>query len=299
MRVFVAGATGYVGSAIVDELIGGGHTVLGLARSDASAEALRAVGAEVHHGDLEDLYSLADAARATDGTIYAANKHITETTDNAARARAELAAVEAIGAELAGSDRPFVVTSGLIGRDPGRLLTEDAPIVANPLTAPRLPVELSVLGLSRVRSSSVRLSPTVHGDGDSRGFISLLMQVARSTGVSAWVGDGANRWPAVHRRDAATLFRLALESAPAGTAWHAAAEEGVPFREIAEAIGRRLDVPARGIDPGEAADHFGLLGGLVALDSPASSTITRERLGWAPTHPTLVADIDAGVYSAG
>jgi nucleoside-diphosphate-sugar epimerase len=271
MRVFVAGATGYVGSAIVAELLQNGHQVLGLARSEASVETLQALGVEVHRGDLEDVESLRSAASVTDGVIYAANKHITETTNNASRARAELAAVEAIGDALADTGKPFVVTSGLIGRMPGQLLIEDAPILTNPLTALRLPVELAALALAErgVRSSSVRLAPTVHGEGDSRGFISLLVGIARSTRISAFVGDGSNEWPAVNRLDAASLFRLALESAPAGTAWHAAGEQGVPFREIAEAIGREPErkgsrpalrvtrVAGRAQQPGFECDHAG------------------------------------------
>lgn len=298
MRVFVAGATGYVGSAIVRELIGSGHSVLGLARSDESAEILRAAGVTVHRGDLENLDSLREAAIATDGVIYAANKHITETTDNAARAAAELAAVEAIGSALIGTDKPLVVTSGVIGRAPGQVLTEDAATVPNALTALRLPVEVAVLGLADrgVRSSSVRLAPTVHGEGDSRGFISLLVNIARSTGVSGMVDDGENRWPAVHRRDAATLFRLAVESAPAGSALHAVAEDGLRFADIAAAIGRQVDVPVVSMTSEAAGDHFGLLGALVALDSPASAIHTRALLHWRPTHPGLIEDVDAGRY---
>ncbi|MFI6620895.1 SDR family oxidoreductase [Streptomyces sp. NPDC050528] len=299
MRVFVAGATGYIGSAVVRELLDAGHQVLGLARSDPSADALTRSGIDVHRGDIDDADSLRAGAAAADGVVYAANQHISETTDPAARAKAELNAVEAIAAELEGTGKPFVVTSGVIGRTPGQLLTEETPTLPNPVTALRLQVELSVLaaGERGVRSSSVRLAPTVHGPGDARGFISTLVGVARSTGVSAFVGDGSNRWPAVHRRDAATLYRLALESAPAGTPLHAVAEEGVPFRAIAQAIGRQLKVPAVSLTPDEASRHFaGFLAPLVALDNPASSALTRQRTGWRPTHPALVPDIELGHY---
>ena len=299
MRVFVAGATGYVGSAVVRELLGAGHEVVGLARSDSAAETLMHSGAGVHRGDIADVDSLRAGAAAADGVVYAANQHISETTDLAARAKTELAAVEAIGAELAGTDRAFVVTSGILGRTPGQLLTEETPTVPTVVTAPRLQVELSVLALSEhgVRSSSVRLAPTVHGPGDARGFVPALIDVARTTGVSAFVGDGSNRWPSVHRRDAATLYRLALESAPAGTRLHAVAEEGVPFHEVARAIGRRLQVPAVSLTPDEARRHFaGFLAAFVPLDNPASSALTRQRTGWKPTHPGLVPDIEEGHY---
>ncbi|MFJ9629466.1 SDR family oxidoreductase [Streptomyces sp. NPDC101175] len=299
MRVFVAGATGYIGSAVVRELRGAGHQVVGLARSDPAAEALTRAGVAVHQGDLMDTDSLRAGAAAADGVVYAANQHISETTDPAARAKAELNAVEAIGSQLAGTDRPFVVTSGILGRTPGQLLTEETPVVPTALTASRLQVELSAIALAGqgVRSSSVRLAPTVHGPGDARGFITALIDRARTTGVSAFVADGANRWPSVHRRDAASLYRLALESAPAGTRLHAVAEEGVPFREVARAIGRRLRVPAVSLTPDEAGRHFaGFLAAFVALDNPASSALTRRRTGWNPTHPALIPDIEEGHY---
>ena len=299
MRVFVAGATGYIGSAVVRELLDAGHQVLGLARSDPAADTLTRSGADVHRGDIGDADSLRAGAAAADGVVYAANQHISETTDPVARAKAELNAVQAITTELEGTGKPFVVTSGVIGRTPGHLLTEETPTVPTPVTALRLQVESSVLAASErgVRSSSVRLAPTVHGPGDTRGFISTLIGVARTTGVSAFVGDGSNRWPAVHRRDAATLYRLVLESAPAGTPLHAVAEEGVLFRDIAGAIGRQLKVPAVSLTPEEASRHFvGFLAPLVSLDSPASSALTRQRTGWRPTHPALVPDIELGHY---
>ncbi|MFF1924691.1 SDR family oxidoreductase [Streptomyces sp. NPDC058221] len=298
MRIFVAGATGYVGSAIVGELLQAGHQVIGLARSDAAVATLTKAGVAVHRGDLGDLGSLRAGAAEADGVIFAANKHLSETTDSAARAQAELNAVEAIGSELEKTGRPFVVTSGVIGRTSGRLLTEETPAVPNALTGLRLPVETSVLAMGErgVRASSVRLAPTVHGQGDTRGLVSMLIGVARSAGVSAYVGDGSNRWSSVHRRDAATLFRLAVESAPPGTPVHAVAEEGVPFRDIAEVIGRRLELPAVSLAAEEASRHFGPLAPLVPIDSPTSSALTRERFGWLPTHPGLIADIEEGHY---
>lgn len=298
MRIFVAGATGYVGSAVVRNLLDAGHEVVGLARSEASAAALTGIGVAAHRGDIEDLESLRSAAATADGVIYAANKHISETTDPAARAKAELNAVEAIGAQLEGTGKGFVVTSGVIGRTPGVLLTEETPAAPNSISALRLPVETTVLALRErgVRSSSVRLAPTVHGHGDARGFISMLIGIAREKGVSAFVGEGSNRWPAVHRLDAASLFRLAVESAPAGAALHAVAEEGVPFLEIAEAIARQLGLPTVSLTPEQAAEHFSFLAPIVALDGPTSSTLTRERLGWTPTQPTLIADIEEGHY---
>lgn len=298
MRIFVAGATGYVGSAIVSELLQASHEVVGLARSDASAATLARAGIAVHRGDLGDLDSLRSGAAKADGVVFAANQHISETTDSAARARVELNAVEAIGSELEQTGKPFVVTSGVIGRTPGQVLTEETPAVPNAVTGLRLPVETSVLALGGrgVRSSSVRLAPTVHGRGDARGFVSMLIGIARAKGVSAFVGKGANRWSSVHRRDAAVLFRLAVESAPPGTPVHAVAEEGVRFRDIAEAIGHQLKLPAVSLTAEEASGHFGLLAPLVSLDNPTSSALTRERFGWVPAHPGLIADIENGHY---
>jgi len=298
MRIFIPGATGYVGSAIVSELTNAGHEIIGLARSETSAAALAALGVEVHRGDVSDLDSLRSGAAAADGVIYAANQHISETTDSVARAHVERNAVEAIGFKLEGTGKPFVVTSGVIGRTPGRLLTEVDEADISPLTALRLPVEASVLGLADrgVRSSSVALAPTVHGVGDTRGFVSMLIAIAREKGISAYVGDGTNRWPSVHRLDAARLFRLAIETASAGTRLHAVAEEGVPFRDLAEAIGSYLHLPVLSIDAEQVANHFSFLAPLVTLDSPVSSALTREWLGWEPTQPTLIADIADGHY---
>src|SRR3569833_1080387 len=298
MRIFVAGATGYVGSAIVSELLQASHEVVGLARSDASAATLARAGIAVHRGDLGDLDSLRSGAAMADGVVFAANQLFSETTDSAARARGELNAVEAIGSELEQTGKPFVVTSGVIGRTPGQVLTEETPAVPNAVTGLRLPVETSVLALGGrgVRSSSVRLAPTVHGRGGARGFVSMLIGIARAKGVSAFVGEGADRWSSVHRRDAAVLFRLAVESAPPGTPVHAVAEEGVRFRDIAEAIGRQLKLPAVSLTAEEASGHFGLLAPLVSLDNPTSSALTRDRFGWVPAHPGLIADIENGHY---
>lgn len=305
MRVFVTGATGYVGSAVVRELLDAGHEVLGLARSDAAAAALsehmhvHGNRMHVHRGDLEDLDSLRAGAVVADGVVHAANKHISETTDPGARAGVERRAAEAIGSALEGTGKPFVFTSGTLGLPPGRLSTEADTGDLDGLGALRLPTEHAVLAMAErgVRSSAVRLAPLVHGEGDLKGFVPTLIAIARAKGVSAYVGDGSNRWPAVHRRDAAILFRLALESAPAGSRVHAIGEEGVAFRDLALAIGRRLDVPTVAIDPEAAGGHFAFLGRLVGIDNPASSARTRELMGWKPQGPGLVADIeDEGHY---
>ncbi|WP_033225679.1 MULTISPECIES: SDR family oxidoreductase [unclassified Streptomyces] len=303
MRVFVTGATGYIGSAVVRELLEAGHQVIGLARSDSSAAALSAVGAQVHRGDLEDHDSLRAGATVADGVVHAANKHISETTDPAARARIELDAVQAIGAALEGTGKPFVVTSGTMGLTLGRTGTEaDVPDVAKlGAGALRVPTEQAAIAMGErgVRSAALRLAPLVHGKGDHRGFVPALIGVAQAKGVSAYVGDGSNRWPAVHRLDAAHLYRLALEGAPAGSRVHAVGDEGVPFREIAEAIGRRLNLPVAGIAAVDAGEHFGFLGPLVSLDTPASSALTQRRLGWRPTRVPLIADIEEGHYFDG
>ncbi|MFG1708907.1 SDR family oxidoreductase [Nonomuraea sp. M3C6] len=298
MRIFVTGATGYIGSAVVRELLEAGHQVIGLARSDTAAAALSAVGVDVHRGDLEDLDSLRAGATAADGVVHAANKHISETTDPAARARVELSAAEAIGAALEGSGKPFAFTSGTLGLTPGRLSTEADTGDLQGTGALRLPTEHAVIAMGErgVRSSAVRLAPLVHGEGDLKGFIPTLVGLARAKGMSAYVGDGTNRWPAVHRLDAARLFRLAVEAAPAGSRLHATGEEGVPFREIAEAIGGLLKVPVVSVAAEDAGNHFSFLGPLVSIDNPTSSALTQQRLGWRPTHPPLIADIKEGHY---
>jgi nucleoside-diphosphate-sugar epimerase len=305
MRVFVTGASGWIGSAVVPELIGAGHQVTGLARSPASAAALTAAGAQVHHGTLDDLDGLRSAAAASDGVIHLAFKHdIAFSGGFQEAADADRRAVEAFGEALAGSDRPFVLASGLLGLAPGRMGTEQdgrEPVVdpAVLATGPgtRHATAYLTLGLADrgVRSSVLRLPPTVHGDGDN-GFMATLVSIARERGISGYLGDGANRWPAVHRLDAAHLFRLALEQAPAGSVLHAVADEGVPIRDVAEVIGRHLDLPVAAIAPGDAGAHFTWLAGFIGTDSPASSTLTRELLDWQPTQPGLIDDLDKGHY---
>jgi nucleoside-diphosphate-sugar epimerase len=305
MRVFVTGASGWIGSAVVPELISAGHEVTGLARSDASAAALTAARAQVHRGSLDDLGSLRDAAAASDGVIHLAFKHdLAFSGGFQAAADADRRAVEALGDELAGSDRPFVIASGTLGLALGRVGTEQDghgtdPALSAHGTGPetrRATAELVLSLASRgVRSSVVRLPPTNHGDGDN-GFMATIVGIARDKGVSGYIGDGSNRWPAVHRLDSAQLFRLALEDAPAGSTLHAVGDEGVQIRDIAEVIGRHLDVPVASVAPEDAPQHFTWLAGFLAIDSPASSTLTRELLGWHPAQPGLLEDLDKGHY---
>ncbi len=289
MRVFLTGATGFIGSAIVHELINAGHQVLGLTRSDAGAKSLIDAGAQVHRGDLEDLESLRSGAAMTDGVIHTAFNH--DFSKFAANCELDRRAIEALGSALAGSDRPLVVTSGTALAAPGRLATEQDVPVSNS-SFPRVSEETAIsVGARGVRASVVRL-PQVH-DRDKQGLVTYLIALAREKGVSAFVGDGLNRWPAVHRLDAAHLYRLVLEKGSAEARYHAVDEEGVPLREIAEAIGRGLKVPVVAQSPAEAARHFGFLGFFVGVDCPASSAQTQERLGWRPTQqPGLIADLD-------
>ncbi|HEX3947721.1 MAG TPA: SDR family oxidoreductase, partial [Acidimicrobiales bacterium] len=291
--------------ATVPELLAAGHQVVGLARSDASAAALTAAGAEVRRGSLDDLDDLRSAAEASDGVIHLAFKHDLAFSGNfQGAADTDRQVVELFGEVLAGSDRPLVIASGTLGLAPGRLATEKDgqdpdPAVAAPGSGPRVRHATArfviALASSGVRSSVLRLPPTNHGDGDN-GFMAALVAIARDKGVSGYIGDGTNRWPAVHRLDSAHLFRLAVEKAPAGSTLHAVAEEGVPIRAIAEVIGRHLDVPAVSIAPEEAAGHFTWLADFLALDSPASSLTTREIMGWQPTQVGLVDDLDQGHY---
>ncbi|HTZ85554.1 MAG TPA: SDR family oxidoreductase [Solirubrobacteraceae bacterium] len=308
MRVFVTGASGWIGRAVVPELTGAGHETLALARSDASAEALRAAGAEVCAGSLDDLHALRDAAACCDGVIHLAFKHdIAFAGDFAGAADADRRAIETFGEALAGSGRPLVIASGVLGLAPGRVATERDGLAAQggereaPVSGAERRLANAQLALSLaergVRSSIVRLPPTCHGEGDN-GFIPIAIGFARERGAAAYVGDGANRWPAVHRDDAARVFRLALESAPAGSALHAIGDEGVPIREVAEVFASRLDVPAVSVTPEQAGDYVGWLGGFWGLDSPASAQITHELLGWEPTRQGLIADLEEGHYFA-
>jgi nucleoside-diphosphate-sugar epimerase len=294
LRIFVTGATGFIGSAIVQELIGAGHQVLGLARSDAAATSLEEAGAKVHRGALNDLESLRSGAAVSDGVIHTAFIH--DFAQYADAAQTDIRAIETLGSELAGSGRPFVVTSGVALVAPGRLVTEDDVPDFDSAATGRKSEQVALPLTSRgVRVSAVRLAPSVHGDGD-HGFIPTLIKIAREKGVSAYVGDGRNRWSAVHRLDAAHLFRLAFENAPAGARLHGVADEGVAMRDIAEVIGRHLNVPVMSKSPDEAEEHFGWIARFVAIDCPASSTLTRERFGWRPTHAGLLADLDRTQY---
>jgi nucleoside-diphosphate-sugar epimerase len=298
MRVFVTGATGWIGSAVVPELIGVGHEVVGLARSDASAAALATAGAQAERGTLDDLESLRSGAAASDGVIHLAFKHDEAFSGSfQSAAEADRRAIETLGSTLAGSGRPLVIASGLAGLTPGILATENDVPDPNSPAGHRSLSERAALSLasSGVRSSSVRLAPSVHGDGD-HGFVATLVDIARDKHVSGYIGDGTNHWPAVHRLDAARIFRLALEKAPGGSVLHGAAEQGVPVRQIADVIGRHLDLPVASIASEDAGEHFGWLSGFLALDVLASSALTSELLGWQPTRPGLIADLEQGHY---
>ncbi|MCU1392783.1 MAG: 3-beta hydroxysteroid dehydrogenase [Ilumatobacteraceae bacterium] len=304
MRLFLTGASGWIGSAVVPELLAAGHQVVGLARSDDSAAALTAAGAEALAGSLDDLDTLRTAAEASDGVMHLAFKHdLAFTGDFLGAADADRRAVEVFGDALAGSDRPLVIASGLLGLKPGHVSTEDdghdaGPVLAGHAAGPATRHATAELVLSLadrgVRSSIVRLAPTIHGDGDN-GFMSTLVEIARTTGKAGYIGDGSNRWPAAHRLDAARLFRLAVEHAPAGSTLHGAADEGVAIRDVAAVFAKHLDVPLVSIAP-EDAGHFTWLAGFIGMDSPASSVKTQELLGWKPTHAGLLDDLDEGHY---
>jgi nucleoside-diphosphate-sugar epimerase len=296
MHVFITGATGFIGSAIVQELIKVGHNVIGLARSDAAAKALSAAGAEVHRGDLQDLDGLRTGAGAADGVIHTGFNHdfskFKENCEN------ERKTVEALGSALAGSDRPLIITSGIGLLPPGQLTTEQT-MPASPNPNPRVASEEAARAMADrgMRVSIVRLPPSVHGEGD-HGFVPILINIARQKAASAYIGEGLNRWPAVHRLDAAHLFRLALEKGAARAYYHGVSEEGVAFRQIAEVIGRRLSVPIISKTPEEAAHHFAWFAHFVAMDVPASSKQTQQTVGWRPTQPGLIADLDRPAYFA-
>ena len=295
MRVFVTGATGFVGSAVVQELLGAGHQVLGLARSEPAARALAAAGAQVHHGDVEDLDSLRRGAELADGVIHTAFNH--DFSRFKANSEADRRAVKALGAALAGSDRPLLITSaiGLLGR--GQLVTEeDRPPAGSP--NPRVASEEAAdeVAARGGRVAVVRLPPSVHGPGD-HAFVPTLIRLAREKGLSVYQDHGDNHWPAVHRLDAARLYRLALEQGPAaGTRFHGVAEEGLAFRELAEVIGQRLQVPVVSKSAEEAAAHFGAFAHFAAMDIRASSVRTQQQLGWQPTQPGLLADLQGESY---
>jgi nucleoside-diphosphate-sugar epimerase len=292
MRVFVTGATGFIGSAIVRELIDAGHRVLGLARSDAGAKSLIAAGAGVQRGSLEDFESLRSGATAADGVIHTAFIH--DFANYGPAAEADRRAIETLGSALAGTDRPLIVTSGtLLAQRQGPLATEED--AHNP-NFPRKSEDAALALAGRgVRASVLRLPPSVHGSGD-HGFVPQLISIAREKGVSAFIGDGLNRWPAVHRLDAAHLYRFVLEKGNAGATYHGVADEGVPTREIAEAIGRGLNVPVVSKSREEAADHFGWIARFFGIDGPVSSAQTQQRLGWKPVQPGLIADLKEEHY---
>lgn len=296
MRVFVTGASGWIGSATIPQLVAAGHEVIGLARSDAAAEAVTAAGGTPHRGSLDDLDSIRAGAEGSDGVIHLGFKH--DFSDMETAGRTERAVVQTIGDALEGSDRPFLFASGIALVNPGHVATETDTVEASGPDAPRGGGERVALDYAErgVRTVALRFAPTVHGEGDY-GFTAAVVKVAREKGESGYIGDGANRWSAVNIADVATLIPLALENSPAGSAVHGIGEEGVSTRSMAEAIGRQLGVPVVSVAPEDADSHFGWIGAFYGMDVPASSEITQRALGWTPTHPGLIHDLDAGYYT--
>jgi len=294
MRIFITGATGFVGTAVVQELINAGHQVLGLARSDAAAAALKTAGAEVHRGDLEDLDSLRSGAAVSDAVIHTGFIH--DFSRFAEVCEVDKLAINAITEVLEGSDRPFIITSGTALVSPGTLATEDIIPSFHP-AFPRASEQAADAAVALgVRAAVVRLSPSVHGEGDLQGFVPILINIAREKGVSAYIGEGQNRWNAVHRLDAAQLYKLAVENATPGARFHAVAEQAITFREIAEAIGKGLNIPVVSKSAEEADEHFGWFARFATIDCPASSKMTQKRLNWHPVKPTLLTDLEKGIY---
>jgi nucleoside-diphosphate-sugar epimerase len=298
MRIFITGASGFIGRAVVPDLIAAGHTVTGLVRSEAAARTVSELGATAVSGSIDDLDVLGRAAADADAVIHLAFKHdLAFAGDYVGAAEADRIAIETLGARIGGDDPTLVIAAGLAGLSFGRPTTENDVATRAGQGSPRLAGSEAAIALAEqgVRSTVVRLAPTVHGAGD-QGFVSTYAQIARDRGFVGYVGDGANLWSAVHRLDAARLFRLAAESAPRGSVLHGSAEEGISIRELAEALGESMSMPVRSVPPEDAADHFGWLAGFITMDIPATSAITQERLGWTPTGPSLLDDVRAGHY---
>jgi nucleoside-diphosphate-sugar epimerase len=295
MRIFVTGATGFVGSAVVKELMSAGHEVIGLVHSEMAVKALIAVGAQVHKGDLEDFESLRSVAASADGVIHTAFNH--DFSKFKASCETDRRVIELFGNILAGSERPLIVTSAIGILPQGHFATEETIPTSGAAAHPRAASEETAIMSAKngVRVSVIRLAPTVHGEGDHN-FIPTLIRLAKEKGISAYIGEGNNCWPAVHRLDAAHLFRLVLEKGVAGSRYHAVAEEGIPFREIASVIGRQLNIPVVSLTPEEAINHFGWFVNFASMDIPASSQLTKEQLAWQPTQPGLIQDLSLPHY---